>query len=140
MHAIPRNFFTLAIGYGIVGMTVGLSMAISHDHTQTPTHAHMMVLGWVMSSVFAFFYQLVPAARESRLAPIHFWLTAISGVTLVGGLYFLMGGNTSIEPVVAVASICFFLAMILFAFIALPVIWRVENRAQAMPSQGGATA
>jgi hypothetical protein len=99
-----------------------------------------MVLGWVMSSVFAFFYQLVPAARESRLAPIHFWLTAISGVTLVGGLYFLMGGNTSIEPVVAVASICFFLAMILFAFIALPVIWRVENRAQAMPSQGGATA
>jgi cbb3-type cytochrome oxidase subunit 1 len=140
MHAIPRNFFTLAICYGVVGMIVGLSMAISHDHTQTPTHAHMMVLGWVMSSVFAFFYQLVPAARESRLAPVHFWLTAVSGVVLVSGLYFLMGGNTAVEPVVAVASICFFLAMLLFAFIALPVIWRVDTRAPAVPSQGGATA
>ena len=34
MHGIARNFFTLAILYAIGGMTIGLSMAISHDHTK----------------------------------------------------------------------------------------------------------
>lgn len=137
MHGIARNFFTLAILYAIGGMTIGLSMAISHDHTQTPTHAHAMVLGWLMSSVFAFFYHLVPAARESRLAPVHFWLTAVSGVCLIIGLFFLMGGNTGIEPVVAVASLGFFAAMLLFAWIALPVLWKADARA-TMPARDAA--
>lgn len=134
MHAIARNFFTLAIGYAIVGMILGLSMAISHDHGQMPTHAHIMVAGWLMSAVFAFFYQLVPAARESRLAPVHFWLTTVSGIGLVVGLFFLLGGNPGIEPVVAVSSIGFFASLLLFAWIALPVIWKVE-RVGAVPTR-----
>ena len=69
-----------------------------------PTHAHTMVAGWLMSSVFAFFYHLVPAARASRLAQVHFWLTAVSGVVLLVGLFFLLAGNPAIEPVVATAS------------------------------------
>ena len=64
MQGVARNFFTLAIIYAIVGMMLGLSMAMSQDHSQMPTHAHIMVLGWLMSSVFAFFYHLVPAARD----------------------------------------------------------------------------
>ncbi|MBA3449234.1 MAG: hypothetical protein H0T56_16835 [Pseudaminobacter sp.] len=129
MHATARNFFTLAIVYAIAGMMLGLSMAISHDHTQMPTHAHIMVAGWLMSAVFAFFYQLVPAARASRLAPVHFWLTALSGVGLVVGLFFMIGGNPAIEPVVAVSSIGFFASLLLFAWIALPVLWKVDGQA-----------
>jgi cbb3-type cytochrome oxidase subunit 1 len=125
MQGIARNFFTLAIVYAIVGMILGLSMAISKDHSQMPTHAHIMVLGWVMSAVFAFFYHLVPAAAVSRLAHVHFWLAAVSGVGLVGGLYALLGGNASIEPVVAVSSMAFFAATLLFAWIALTAMWKV---------------
>jgi cbb3-type cytochrome oxidase subunit 1 len=135
MQGVARNFFTLAIVYAVVGMALGLSMAASHDHSQMPTHAHIMVLGWVMSSVFAFFYQLVPAARASRLAPVHFWLTAASGVVFMAGLYMLMGGNTSIEPLVAVSSMIFFAALLLFAWIALPILWRVDKMAPAMPTK-----
>ena len=65
MQGVARNFFTMAVIYVLVGMTLGLSMAMSHDHGQMPTHAHIMVLGWVMSAVFAFFYHLMPAARNS---------------------------------------------------------------------------
>jgi hypothetical protein len=35
-----------------------------------------------------------------------------------------MSGNASMEPVLGVASIGFLLGMLLFAFIALPMIWR----------------
>ena len=127
MQGVSRNFFTLAIAYAICGMVLGLSMAMSNDHTQMPTHAHIMVLGWIMSSVFAFFYHLVPAARASRLASVHFWLAAVSGVALVVGLFFMIGGNPSIEPVVAVASMAFFVSMLLFAWIALAAIWKTDT-------------
>lgn len=127
MHGVARNFFTLAIVYAICGMVLGLSMAMSHDHTQMPTHAHVMVLGWVMSAVFAFFYHLVPAASASRLASVHFWLAAISGIALTGGLFVMIGGNASIEPVVALASMAFFAGMLLFAWIALSVLWTSDN-------------
>ena len=60
----------------------------------------------------------------SRLAQIHFWLTAVSGIGLLIGLYFLLAGNAAVEPVVAVSSIVFYVSMFLFIFIALPAIYR----------------
>jgi cbb3-type cytochrome oxidase subunit 1 len=122
LQGVARNFFILAIIYAICGMILGLAMAISHDHSQMPVHAHAMVAGWLMSAVFAFFYHLFPAANASRLAPVHFWLTAISGIALLVSLFFLLGGNPAIEPMTAMSSIGFFIAMGLFVWIALPAI------------------
>jgi len=124
MQGVARNFFTLAIIYALCGMALGLHMSISQDHSQMPVHAHTMVAGWLMSSVFAFFYHLFPSARESKLAVVHFWLTAVSGIGLLISLFFLLGGNPAIEPVTAASSIGFYLAMFLFAFIALPAVYR----------------
>jgi hypothetical protein len=124
MQGVARNFFTLAVIYALAGMAIGLHMSISQDHTQMPVHAHTMVAGWLMSSVFAFFYHLFPAARESRLAQVHFWLTAITGIALLVGLFFLLGGNPSIEPLVAAGSMGFYAAMFVFVVVALPVVYR----------------
>ncbi|GAA4122120.1 hypothetical protein ACFFTN_23220 [Aminobacter aganoensis] len=124
MQGVARNFFTLAIVYALAGMALGLHMSISQDHTQMPVHAHTMVAGWLMSAVFAVFYHLFPVARDKMLAKIHFWLTAISGIGLLVGLFFLLGGNPAIEPVVAMSSMGFYAAMLLFAVIALPVVWK----------------
>ncbi|KRA00478.1 hypothetical protein ASD64_01615 [Mesorhizobium sp. Root157] len=124
MQGVARNFFTLAIIYALFGMALGLSMSISQDHSQMPTHAHTMVAGWLMSAVFAFFYHLFPTAAGKMLATVHFWLTAVSGILLLAGLFLLLGGNASIEPLVALASMGFYAAMFLFAFIALPALWK----------------
>jgi hypothetical protein len=124
MQGVARNFFTLAIIYALCGMALGIHMSMSQDHTQMPVHAHTMVAGWLMSAVFAFFYHLFPAARDSMLAKIHFWLTAVSGVGLLVGLYVLLAGNPSIEPFVGVSSMVFYASMLLFVFIALPAIYR----------------
>lgn len=133
MQGVARNFFTMAVIYSLLGMTLGLSMAMSQDHSQIPTHAHIMVLGWLMSAVFAFFYHLVPAARASRLASIHFWLAALSSLGMFIGLFGLYGGNPSIEPLLAVSAVAYFAATILFAYIAITALWRSET-ASAAPS------
>ena len=122
----------MAIIYSLLGMMLGLSMAMSHDHSQTPTHAHIMVLGWLMSAVFGFFYHLVPAARASRLAIIHFWLAAVSSLGMFVGLFVLYGGNPAIEPLLGVSAMAYFASAFLFAFIALSALWRVA------PARSGA--
>ena len=127
MQGVARNFFTLAVIYSLVGMTLGLSMAMSHDHSQLPTHAHIMVVGWLMSAVFAVFYHLMPVARASRLATIHFWLAAISSLGMFTGLFVLYGGNPVIEPVLGVSAMAYFAATVLFAFIALRALWGGEE-------------
>ncbi|MFA6157423.1 hypothetical protein [Mesorhizobium sp.] len=124
MQGVARNFFTLAIIYSLCGMALGIHMAMSGDHGQMPTHAHIMVAGWLMSAVFAFFYHLFPAVGRTTLALVHFWLTAISGIGLMIGLFVLLAGNPAIEPVLGIASIGFYAGMLLFAFIALPAVWK----------------
>jgi hypothetical protein len=124
MQGVARNFFTLAIIYALCGMALGIHMAISQDHGQMPVHAHTMVAGWLMSSVFAFFYHLFPAAGATILARIHFWITAVSGIGLLVGLYVLLAGHPSIEPLVGISSMVFYASMLLSVFIALPAIYR----------------
>ena len=123
MAGVARQFFVLAVIYALCGMALGLHMSITHDHGQMPVHAHAMTAGWLMSAVFAFFYHLVPAAQRSRLAPVHFWLSAVSGVGLMVGLSFLLDGNAAVEPVVAVASLGFYGAILLFAVIAVRALY-----------------
>ncbi len=122
MQGVARNFFILGIVMAIAGMMLGLSMAMSHNHVQMPVHAHIMVAGWLMSAVFGFFYHLFPVARQNKLATIHFWIHAVGIVVLTVSLYFVLGGNPGVEPVTAVSSILFFLGMLLFAWIAIPVV------------------
>jgi hypothetical protein len=131
LQGVARYFFTLALVYALCGMALGLHMSITHDHGQMPVHAHVMVAGWLMSSVFAFFYHLFPAVAASRLAQAHFWLTTVSGISLLVGLYFLLAGNPGIEPLVAASSLGFYAAMFLFVVVALPAVWQkkpVESR------------
>lgn len=122
MKGASRLFFILAIAYAVAGMSLGIYMAASHDHGQMPTHAHIMVAGWVMSAVFAFFYHLFPEIGARPLARAHFWIQAVSGVVLVVSLFFLLNGNEAIEPVTALASVGFLAGMFLFIWNAMPVL------------------
>jgi cbb3-type cytochrome oxidase subunit 1 len=124
MTGAARNFFILALLYGIAGMLLGLYMGLSQDHSQMPVHAHAMVLGWLMSGFFAFFYHLFPAIGQSRLATVHFWLTAASGIVILVSLFFVLSGNIALEPVTGISSMVFFACFLLFVWIARPAFSR----------------
>lgn len=124
MTGAARLFFTLAIIYALIGMLLGLSMAISNDHTQHVTHAHIMLAGFVVTSIFAVFYHLFPALNASKIANVHFWLQTVSVIVMTGSLLLLYGGNPAIEPGAAIGSIGYILGVALFAYIALPAIWK----------------
>lgn len=122
MKGAARTFFILALCYAVAGMVLGIYMAASHDHGEMPTHAHIMVAGWLMSSVFAFFYHLFPAIGAKPMARAHFWVQAVSGIVLVVSLFFLLKGNEALEPVTALASIGFLIGTLMFIWNAVPVL------------------
>lgn len=126
MTGVAARFFTSAVLYAILGMMLGLHMGISQNHTQMPTHAHLLLIGWVTFALFGFFYHLFPERAASNLAVIHFWLAEASFVALIIALYLLFGGNASADPLAAAGSIGFLLSMILFGVIAWPVVRRAR--------------
>jgi len=124
MQGAARYFFTLAIIFAIVGIILGLHMAMSNNHTQTVTHAHIMLAGWVSSALFAYFYHQFPAIGARPIAMVHFWVQAVAAVVMLASLFMVTGGNLAFDPGAAIGAMGWGLGMVLFAFIALPAVWK----------------
>jgi hypothetical protein len=122
MQGIGKAFFASALIYGVLGMLLGLHMGISQNHAQMPTHAHIMVIGWLSFAVFGFFYAYYGSAVSTMLARVHLWLAQISLAGLVIGLWLLYSGKTQYEPVVALSSMAYAVSFLVFAAVAMPVL------------------
>ena len=122
MTGLAARFFGSAVVYAVLGMTLGLIMGITQDHGQLPTHAHLLVVGWVSFALFGLFYHLFPSAAANPLAKVHFWLAQASFIALVIGLFLIFGGRSGAEPIAAAASTGLLASMILFGVIALPIV------------------
>jgi cbb3-type cytochrome oxidase subunit 1 len=117
------RFFASALIYAVLGMMLGLFMGMTQDHSQMPTHAHFVLIGWVTFAIYGFFYHAFPSAAVNRLANAHFWMAEISLVVLLAGLFAIFDGKPDLgEPFAAIGSIGILLSMILFAFIAWPIV------------------
>lgn len=86
---ISRNFMLLGSAFLIIGIVIGMYMGGSGDHSLAVSHAHINLLGFVLSAVFALTYKVFPAMAAKRLANIHFWLHLV-GAVMVNLLLFLM--------------------------------------------------
>jgi hypothetical protein len=129
MTGVARNFFASAIIYGLAGMCLGLYMGLIGNHTELPTHAHIMLIGWLSFAVFGMFYASFKEAGAGLLAKVHFWLAQIGFLGLAAGLAFIYAGRSEFEPVAGIFSIIYFLSFLLFAWIALPAVAGSAQRA-----------
>lgn len=117
MPRIAQLYFRTAIIFLIVGISMGLNMAISQDHSAIGAHAHANLLGWVTMAIFGGYHALNPAKAERRIAMIQYIIYTVGVALLIPALYLMLTGNPSLEPVVAVASLIAFAGVLLFAVI-----------------------
>lgn len=68
------RFIKIAVVYLLVGTSLGVYMGMKEVFTLAPVHAHLNLLGWVSLALIGIVYHLYPAAAETRLARIHFWI------------------------------------------------------------------
>lgn len=104
---ISRNFLLVAVLYLLVGMSLSSYMGASGNHTLTPVHAHINLLGFTLMAVFAVVYRVFTEMAESSLAKVHFWLHQAGTLILVCALYLMMSGRVpeaTIGPIFPVAE------------------------------------
>lgn len=117
MTRLPTLFFATAAIFALIGMAWGIQMSASHDHTLSPAHGHLNLIGFVAMSVFGTFYALSPDASASRLALIHYALTVVTVLVLTPGIVLAISGQT--ETLAKIGSVLGVLSMALFAFVVL---------------------
>ena len=115
MKNMSNWFLRLAVLYLIAGVSLGLFMAASHDHSMYPAHAHINLLGWVSLSLFGLFYRAFPAATETMLAKLHFWIYLPAHFVQMVLLTLLYRGNAAVEPALAAVSMLVGVAILCFA-------------------------
>jgi hypothetical protein len=113
---LERSFLALGLAYGALGMSLGIYMAATQDHGQMVTHAHLLLVGFLLSVIYAIIHRLWLNQPGKWLAGVQFIAHHLGVVTMVGGLFMLYGGHLpheSLEPVLASASISVLVALLL---------------------------
>jgi hypothetical protein len=136
MPYIAQLYFKTAIIFLIIGIGMGLQMSISGTHDVIGAHAHLNLLGWVTSAIFGGYYALNPAKASGRLPVLQYGVYTVGIVIMIHALYFMLRGNASLEPLVAIGSLVAFAGIILFAVVVFSTA-KADNlgRAHATPAE-----
>ena len=117
MKNAPKMFFATAALFALCGMAWGIQMSASQDHSLSPAHGHLNLIGFVMMSVYGAYYALTPDAGQSRIAGFHFVLHTSTVLVLAPGIAFAISGQT--EVLAQIGSVLAVLSMALFGFVVL---------------------
>lgn len=117
MRNIATAFFLTAVVFALAGMVWGIQMSATHDHSLSPAHGHLNLLGFVAMAIYGAFYAVSPNAGQSRLSRIHLGLAILSVVVLVPGIVSAITGNG--ETLAKIGSVLSVLSVVLFGYIVM---------------------
>lgn len=112
---MSKRFILTALGYAILGMLLGIYMAASQNHSQMVTHAHILLVGFVVSFVYGMLYRSWPLSDSGALPSAQFYTHQAGTVIMIVGLYMLYGNLADpglLEPILAIGSILVLVGMI----------------------------
>ncbi|MGH9576075.1 MAG: hypothetical protein ACRD3R_01470, partial [Terriglobales bacterium] len=113
---VDRKFILSAFGYAIIGIALGIYMAGSHNHGQLVTHAHIMLVGFVVSFIYGLCHKLWLNNTTSRMAVAQFYIHQVGSLALFIGLFLLYGRFVeiaTIDPVLGIASVTVLVGVVL---------------------------
>ena len=119
---LDRKFLLCGFAYAVVGMSLGVYMGASRDHSLFIAHAHILLVGFVVSFIYALIHKLWLTGSVARLAGFQFYLHQLATLVMTSGLVLLFGGvvpEATLGPVLGVATACVLLAMVLMAWMVL---------------------
>ena len=112
MKRIDIYFLLLATLLLICGAVLGIVMGAQENFQLAPVHAHLNLAGWASLALFGLTYRAYPQLAATRLAGLHFVVSATGSVLLPIGIGFAVLRN---EPTLAiVASMLWLLGVLLF--------------------------
>jgi cbb3-type cytochrome oxidase subunit 1 len=112
MDRLDLKFLMLGAAMLVAGVAMGIFMAVTHDHTLSPVHGHVNLIGWVSLSLFGIVYKLYPELQQRKLAKAHFILAAPAAIMFPPGIILAVVAQ---QPLVSIAaSLMWFTGAVLF--------------------------
>ncbi len=105
----------IAVVYLVIGVVLGLVMGILQQFTLAPVHAHLLLAGWATLALAGIIYHLYPAAAETRLAKLHFWLHNLGLPAFMLALAGFLTGNQVLDKAIAPAATVLLAGLVAFA-------------------------
>ena len=121
---LDRKFLIWGLGYAAVGISLGLYMAASQNHGELVTHAHILLVGFVLSLVYGIIHKLWLDKPNRAVANIQFVIHQAAAAAVSVGLFLLYGGivsESTLGPVLGIASAGVLLGMILMVWMVMRV-------------------
>jgi cbb3-type cytochrome oxidase subunit 1 len=109
------RFLRIAVVYLFIGALLGGFMGFSQQFTLAPVHAHLLLLGWASFALAGLVYHLYPAAAETLLARVHFWLHNLGLPAFMIALAMLLTGHESAGPLVGISAVVVIVGLTVFA-------------------------
>ncbi len=103
-------------------MSVGIYMAAAHNHGQRVTHAHILLVGFVVSLIYGVIHKVWLSGKTPGLAGTQFIVHQAGAVTMITGLLLLCGNvvpEAQLETILAIASITVLIGAILMLFMVI---------------------
>lgn len=116
---MERKFILTAFTYVLIGMMLGLYMGGSGNHDEMPTHAHIMLVGFVVSFVYALCHKFWLNNDTSKLSVTQFWLHQAGALAMFATLfihYAELVPPATIEPAIGLSAGIVFAGMATMAF------------------------
>ena len=112
---MSARLIRIAALYLALGVTMGIVMGITHQFSLAPLHAHINLLGFATLAIIGLVYHVYPAAAETRLARMHFWIHNAALPVFMVGLGFVLTGHEAFMPLTIAGSTAVFVGIVLFA-------------------------
>jgi cbb3-type cytochrome oxidase subunit 1 len=112
MDRLDLKFLMLGAAMLVVGVGMGIYMAVTHDFQLSPVHAHVNLVGWVSLSLFGIVYRLFPELQPRRLARVHFLLAAPAAIMFPPGIVLAVLLQNPLMAIVA--ALMWFAGAVLF--------------------------
>ena len=119
---LDRRFLIWALGYAAVGISLGIYMAASQKHGELVTHAHILLIGFVLSLVYGIIHKLWLDKPNRAVATTQFVVHQAAAITVSVGLVLLYGGlvpEPTLAPILGVASAAVLLGMLLMLYMVI---------------------
>jgi peptidoglycan/LPS O-acetylase OafA/YrhL len=117
MQRIDKNYIMIGLVWVLVGMIFGIWLGASNHMNFANSHAHINLLGFVVSSLFGIFYWAYPNMAKSKLAMWQFIIYEVGVAILVVGKV-MIDNNGSNNPFLVAGSLITIIgtAMMLYLF------------------------
>ena len=118
---IDRKFLLCSLAYVVFGMGVGIYMAASKNHVELVAHAHILLVGFLVSFVYGLIHKLWVSTEIRSIANVQFYLHQLSALVMLAGLLLFYGGlfREVLDPILAASSLGILGGALLMIYLAI---------------------